>query len=82
MTEEGERVTVESVTGKAPSTLQAPEAAVYLSTLVGRRVDVAYLRVLAHRHGWRRWQHKGRAWYAVADIELTADRMTGRMSPT
>ena len=63
-----------------PTTLQAPEAAIYLSTMIGRRVDVPYIRVLAHRNGWRRWWHQGRAHYAVADIDRTADRMIARMS--
>lgn len=73
---------MEPVTGDRPTTLQAPEAAVYLSSLIGRNVSVAYLRVLAHRNDWRRWVHQGRAWYAVGDIDATADRMIERMSAT
>lgn len=69
-------------TGEKPTTLQAAEAAIYLSTLTGRRVGVPYVRVLAHRHAWRRWQHQGRAHYAVVDIDRTADRMIARMATT
>lgn len=56
--------------------LQASEAAVYLTSLIGRPVSTEYARVLAHRDRWRRWNREGRTWYLLDDIDTTADRMS------
>jgi hypothetical protein len=52
-------------------TLDAQEAAVYLSTVLGRRISPAYVRVLAHRYHWTRNRHRGRTRYRLLDIDAT-----------
>lgn len=56
--------------------VDAKEAAVYLSSVVGRPIGVPYVRVLAHRNRWARTTENYRVAYLLADVEATADRMT------
>lgn len=57
--------------------LDAAETAVYLTSLLGRPVSVPYVRVLAHRHQWRRMWWGRRMHYRLDDIDMTGNAMLG-----
>lgn len=62
--------------------LDAAEAAVYLTSLLGRPVSVPYVRVLAHRHEWRRMWWGRRIRYRLDDIDATGNTMSHAHSLT
>lgn len=55
--------------------LDAEEVAVYLTSYLDRPFSAAYVRVLAHRHEWRRTRLLGRVRYLLDDVDATLDRM-------